>query len=505
MNIVLAGTLQVGWLCAALFSISAAFRARGWSVTTALTGAVVGVGTFAMLIFWIAWWTKFGPMSWATLRYAMLGIVTAAAGWHSFSGRWRDEIAIPLIATFASSLLILAWAFVGHPGDPLAVASMRWSHQLPGDNRIPLDFAMAIEAGHVPTPLHADWLSSDRPPLQTALYLLFPGSLFFGRATAYQASSVGLQLTCLIGVWAVARAMGISLLLSSATLVAVTFTPMVLVNSIFVWPKLLGATFILLALALITENQRTALMGYLMGACLALAMLSHGTSLFAVMGLAVAALATRSIHWRPAAAMAACALVLYLPWVAYQRYVDPPGTRLVKWAFAGSHNIDDRSVSQTIADRYASTPLSEVIDARITNAKFLFAGMYDSMRKTWSAIRHGKLGNWQSASILLAEIRAHQFFGCVAGMGLLGFAFFLIPFGLATSHLRAISAAIFVTIAVWVLTMFSPYATAIHQGSYFPELAVLILAILFVASWSGKAALALIAGHSALTIFQYLF
>ena len=70
------------------------------------------------------------------------------------------------------SMFILSLGYLqGGTRTPNGTATVRFSHPLPSDNSIPYIFAEDLLEGPVPRPMLSDWLSSDRPPLQTGMIL----------------------------------------------------------------------------------------------------------------------------------------------------------------------------------------------------------------------------------------------------------------------------------------------------------------------------------------------
>src|SRR5262249_46027968 len=152
-----------------------------------------------------------------------------------------------------------------------------------------------------------DWLASDRPPLQTGLYLLliphnaplelptlaiwFYNTLLLGRVGInYQVVSVLLQATFVFGVWAIAAAAGLPAAARRLVLLASCLLPTALINTFYVWPKMLAAGYLLLCFAVlfrrpVPESARERIVaGVLIGGFAALSVLSHGASFFGLIG-----------------------------------------------------------------------------------------------------------------------------------------------------------------------------------------------------------------------------
>jgi hypothetical protein len=509
-----AAWLQTGFLCICLFAVAAGLRCAGASVLTAVLLSLPAVALAAMLAFWLTWLLLPGQGFANAVRVVLIFCALAAAATLALKGYWRDEIVLPLLAVFAATMTLLLWAHAGSGGvDPLLVAAQRWTHRLPGDNELPLLLAQGIQTGSIPHPLTVGgWLSSDRPPLQTAMFLITPGFLLEGAtATVYQAAGVGFQMTVLLGVWVLARALGAGRGIAIGAMIASFFTPITLVNGVFVWPKLLAAAFVSFAVALhfLPEpgaQKRPLLSGAATGLCSALAMLTHGSSAFALMGMAIAAALRKKLgSFLYIIGVLVTAVAIYAPWLAYQAIVDPPGNVLIKRHLAGVSEIDSRSAVRTIIDSYRSSTLEDVIASKEANVAILFTGIAATYRDTLAAANAALDGQHEKAAALLRQARHYQFFCFVVGMGLLGLSFLILPFGLLDPRSRDVVLVVLASVVAWVALMFRSGDTIIHQGSYFPELATTTLAVVYSARVAIGLACLLVGAHVAITIFQYTF
>ena len=141
--------------------------------------------------------------------------------------------------------------------------------------------------------------------------------------------------------------------------------PFCLFNSSFIWPKLLGGSFGLLAIWVLllrkppeaADKGEARNHGWLAAALLsALAMLCHGGTVFGILAMLLLAPFLRGIPGPRT--MFACALGVALllgPWSAWQKLVNPPGTALMKSVFAGTYGFDEpqMGVLDTIKRSYA--------------------------------------------------------------------------------------------------------------------------------------------------------
>jgi hypothetical protein len=167
----------------------------------------------------------------------------------------------------------------------------------------------------------------------------------------------------------------------------------------------------------------------------------------------------RGLTARALAAGAATAAVLYLPWMLYQHFVNPPGDRLVKWMLAGVVSIDGRGVLRTIIEQYRSLSLPLLLGNKGDNVMTLFAnvGVLDGPHFAWSGSFFGS-----------ARVVGVFFLVPAAGPLLLGALALLLPSarrGLA--DVKPLAAFTALTIAAWVLLLFGgQVTTVIHAGPY---------------------------------------
>jgi len=351
--------------------------ARREPVLLALALAASGLG--AMLTFWVYYANQGvgGPCAYA-LFFGSFAV--GVWSWREAS-RHRDllrRLSVPLGLWALGSLFVIFFGFL-HGGTQAAAetAATRFSTQptqFGTDNFIPLFFSEWMFAGHPgPPPVFPpDWLFSDRPPLQVA-YILTQHIFGWDTMTLhYELLGVMLQQLWIVGMWALLRAAGVSSRTRALAMVAALLSEVAIVNAFFVWPKLMGAAFLLAALALVASPRPGVLREQpwtvvLIGALVGLAFLSHGTSLFGVVPIAALGLWRGLPGWRWLAAGATAFLILVLPWIAYQHYGDPPGNRLLKWHLAGVVQIDDRGVLEATRDEYGRVGLGGALENKLDN------------------------------------------------------------------------------------------------------------------------------------------
>lgn len=336
-----------------------------------------------------------------------------------------------------------------------------FSETRPGDNQIPLIFAERIYSRQPLKPFCCnDWLSSDRPPLQAGIFLLQRPLKAFGNARLnYELLGIGLQCLWICGVWVLLQSIRAPARQINVVLAFLIFSGFLFYNSVYVWPKLLAATFVLFVLSILLEIAverraptwfETALAGLSFG----LAIMAHPGSVFSVPGLAFVAI----WNWRflsPPKILAGVLIVglFVAPWIAYQKLYDPPGNRLLKMHLAGVGPIDSRSTWQAIKDTYGSLDAKAILTYKWANLKTLvgphpfLVGRSEEARAAqreyiWNALGILNVG-WVVALICVARRRAAA----------LPFSGLLI--GLALTNLF-----------VWSVVLIGPGYTLTAHGSY---------------------------------------
>jgi hypothetical protein len=472
--------LQIGTICLLFVALcDIARRAFGRDRLLLLCAGAALLGVFGYLSFWLAYlsYPVFG-----VAKIVVLAALLLRFGWivhrrRLGEYRWLVE---PLlyVSLFCVAVLSLGYSN-GGLDDSFLNAEERFTHLLPRDNIIPWSIAVALRFGVDPTPALGDWLMSDRPPLQTGHYLLL---VLRSRLLAYQVVSAWLQATFLLGVWGIACSAMLPVVARRLVLLACCLLPTAIINTFYVWPKLLSVGYLLLVFALLfrrraeTDMERTRL-GILIGALTALALLSHGSSLFALIGFGVVVLVFWA--WPPLKTVivgGVTLLAVYAPWMLYQTLVEPPANRLLKWHFAGVMEIDDRSFLQALRDSYGGLAWTDYWGAKLSNLRALLrswpSGLLDPLIGPFTGV-------WSPA-----EVRTADFFGLVPSLHVFAVAAIvaMVLFALMRRPDRAVGAKMLVTILAtlvsFVLLMFIPGETINHQGTYAVHVMLTIFAFM---------------------------
>ncbi len=427
--------------------------------------SIVGLAGYCQ--FWLIFASP--ALWWVMPTLLMVGAIAAGVGVVRRRSMADIELLEPLLGfTLCSIVLLIAILGRGYPGgDALfRFAATRWTDPLPGDNEMPYKLASQMWAGHIVRPYFygGGWQSSDRPPLQTGLYMLFaaPNSSIL----SYQAFSSAFQMLCVPAVWALARSVGASRLWASLAMVAAAMMPITIMNGTFVWPKGLAAGLVCgVAALLMGRDPQRGLWPMLLASVLAgLSVLTHGTSVFALIGIGVAWLAFRRFgSWKATLTAASIVLTLYAPWVAYQKFFDPPGDRLLKWHLAGKIDVDNRPLMVVAAEQFAKLTPKQWVDGRVRNLSVIVDPHIQSFK------------DLVKGSVSRKDFRNVAFAWISLGLGFYWFALYALPAFALLRSTRALVVSVAGTFFFWSILIFEPGNTLTHVGSQFPQFALVAM------------------------------
>jgi hypothetical protein len=467
--------LALPLVAAAMFAAWLGVRSQVLLIGAALAAS----GAAAMLMLWTYFLTPELGKALAFLLVIGSAVAIVALSRDRATRSAVRELATPFLLWALASFFIANLGFLHSTnGMPLELAGHRFSGTMPNDNALPAVFATYFyEHGHHGVaPPFGDWLSSDRPPLQTGYVLAVRPFGWDEPGNHYTLLGIALQMLWIPGMWALLRAAGLGARLRSLILIGAMFSDVTIIHGFFVWPKLLGAAFLLAAAAMAFSPEwkslaRDARAAVLFAALCTLGMLSHGSSAFLLVPLLVFAFWRALPSWHWIAAAAAAALLLYIPWTAYQHYKDPPGTRLEKWQLGGNDEINEKGVLSTIVDGYREEGIGGTISNKWTNIEAIVG--VGEVRAVIDGVGHEASG---SLAHTIEDVRFVRFYGLLPFLGFL----LLGPLALAIRAavdrgggcgpewrfvLRAGALAVFAAL-FWALLMFgNPIAEAVmHQG-----------------------------------------
>ncbi len=346
-------------------------------------------GALLALVGYVLFWLWFFSKTAGTC--AGWGVLTLGIGYGAANLAKRSKFKAPLVpwllAVIVGSVYVcMLFAFQSRGWDHSA--AQRFDAGMPSDNTIPGSLAGCLIAGESPKGFFGEWLSSDRPPLQSGWVLLsWPllRGLGFDLQTAAAASGAWFQLFWIPAIWTLAESLGLGRRKSAYVAFAATPLGFLLFNTVYVWPKLAAASFVIGGASLLLRERnptwgdrdsmwRHATAGLMMG----LGLLSHGGAAFAVLPI-LALLICRPGRRRSLFAVVGGILILALPWAAYQHFYDPPGNRLLKWHLAGVVPIDGRGFVETLVAQYQSVGWPYIVWARHANLWIQGVGEWSNM------------------------------------------------------------------------------------------------------------------------------
>ena len=460
-------------------------------VIAVATGAVLGYVSF-----WCFFASKMVGKAFTIFVYTLAFILLAQSLYRSAGARKAArQLATPFSFVLLAGIgyLCLFYMFDDVRDYGAGFADVRFFEQVrPGDNLIPEIFADKIY-GHEPLRPFCcgDWLSSDRPPLQSGIFLLLRPLRIGGSASLqYQILSTALQCLWICGAWCVLVALETPERRIHQVLALLALSGFLFYNSVYVWPKLLAASFILLVISIILRvlrlgnaNRTDAVLGAF---SLGMAILAHPGSIFSLFGLLLLLIAKPRLFRLSQACTAIVILaVLLLPWSAYQRFIDPPGNRLLKMHLAGVFDIDQRSFLETLHDSYRQHSLSEILEFKRQNLLTLFGSKpADSFGLT--AIQRGNGLHLNYSEIERSRIVQREYIWNAVGWLNLGWAAIIIflatgrrVFRPVIPHAGWLIIISAVNLLLWCLTYFGPGGTFTTHSSY----ADILLLDLGLAGW----------------------
>jgi hypothetical protein len=355
---------------------------RKWCGERALMMTIVGSAALGYVAFWAYFGSRTLGRAFSYVVLAAAVAITAAILRQPSARAVARSIAVPVgyVAAVGACYTCLLFLYQDPWSSGAEVANVRFfSSEAPGDNRIPLIFAERIYAHQPVEPFCCgDWRSSDRPPLQAGIFLLQrPFKLFGNVRLNYQLLGTGLQCLWICGVWILLKSLGAFSQEIRMVLGFLVFWAFLFYNSVYVWPKLMAAALVLFTIGTLIEAWRKARQVTwfetgLAASSFGLAMLAHPGCVFTTPALIMIALRNRRF-WTAQKLITGTALiaVMFAPWIAYQKFYDPPGNRLVKMHLAGVSEVDSRSTWQAIKDAYSSKSLATIARDKWDNVKTL--------------------------------------------------------------------------------------------------------------------------------------
>jgi hypothetical protein len=401
----------------------------------------------------------------------------------------------------------------------------RYMVALPQDNKLPLLFARQLQSNVRPLPhyLVPQWQASDRPPLQTGVYLFEQSVLGHDTFMHYQVVGITLQSLWVFGVWAFMVNTRLPAGATALALAVVAFSGFTFENTFFVWPKLFPAAYLMLvAAAVLGQNfvryRHSAVASTAIGVGVGCAMLGHPGSLLVVAGLAITLVVARV--WPSLKLLVAgggAAALLYGPWIWFGSVYQPPGDFLIKWQMANARNFrDPRSLSETVVAAYQRAGPRQVVSNKLQN---LTRPFHDTLRHPGdmlAALRDSLTGS-PGASAARYHVVVSEFDFLIPALGFMALGPILLLVKWIWLRLRPDDeprpeylrigllgiVCLLANYLVWAAVLFGPGTTSNVQGSYFLELFGFAVGVVGWYTFAPRLCIALVAVQSVFALWLY--
>lgn len=399
-----------------------------------------------------------------------------------------------LLRILISQILLLFFAYLVYinilKSVPLDIR-FRFTSELPHDNLLPLKLAFCVfkENSAVKECFKGIelWQSSDRPPLFSGMLLtIFPlrvSEIFESTMISEFHQNIGLilQLTWVNALYYFLRVYNFSRITILFIILSFFLSGIFLINTLYLWPKIITLIPFIFALSIFLnkrkrKNTSKLLISFM---ALALAYLLHGGIIFSIVPLFL--LLAYEVFFKTKLSLLKIKnigfgfivfILIVYPWSLYQKLYDPPGDNLIKMRIAGQRELDGeelfpshpflqkgQSVLRAIADSYSSVPKDIILYTKISNIETFFNFELPKSE----TLNFKEFNYW---------IRAKQFFFTFMSLGFLVFGFLFLFLSYKRFHqnqknmIHDFCFIFIISNIFWILAMFEPEATVIHQGSY---------------------------------------
>ncbi len=355
---------------------------------------------------------------------------------------------------------------------------------LPIDNGLPFFYGNNI-LHHQEKERIDTWSLVDRPPLQIAATLpildLSQHSSILARFYYYDLFSVFLQLSWVGAIWGFLQTLKVNKKLQMLIITGLAATGFFYLNSVFVWPKLLAGSLAFSGIMFFLGKRGRFEFKYLPVAAilLSLGILSHGGVLFTIIPFSLLILLriirSKHIDLLPCVIAFLCTITILVSWYAYHDTITK-SDRLVKYQLAGvTSAADTRGTLTTIVDQYKKLSLAQVVKIREQNVKTIVTGNFNFSNTC--PLRFSSLTN----KCFSGQWRTLIFFSTLFGLEAFNMGWLAAAYRLARKRFDSLDKDILLIIAAslifWVIAMYDPNSTIIHQGSY----ATMMLIFVFLA------------------------
>jgi hypothetical protein len=298
------------------------------------------------------------------------------------------------------------------------------------DNQIPPTTAHLLANGSVATHWpFGSWAISDRTPLLAAL--LYPAAVVTrdtslplrlssaNESMILQICGFGVLNSWIVAVWAILRRVRFKPEQCIVALLLLAATPFVFFNSVYIWPKLLAATFCLIQYFYLDTpidrpwhdcgHGRAIVSGIAAG----LAIMSHSGIVLAVPAIFLIVALRSPARWLHLAVASAVTGVLIFPWVVWSTIAVPTSKALPKFFLTGSFGFltPTEGVLHATLRTYRAMSFSQWFNLKLAALSTLSGWRHDDARELLRQFGDPLAG--------LGAIRAYQFFFLLPTVGLL--------------------------------------------------------------------------------------
>ena len=339
------------FLAGALFAPDHIDRFGAGGLAIGVAGMVVFVGGVVS-----AWGARAAAIGCVIVAFFVIlrAVITDRASATSIA----RENSLPLMAWLALALCLIAFITgADNRGGRWAANALFSPLSWSTDNELPVLFAQrfAHRTATTPMTLGGGWYFDDRTPLLTAMIIIpqtllaEPLASLLGSDFVYLADSVA--AITILAIWIAALlwfASKLAVRHLGLFIAIVAISPFMLFNTVYTWGKLLGATYLLIAVGLVLEtcksDEARSNLG-LVPAALTLSYLSHAGSAVAVLAFLIVFWSV--LRWRDARVLAIgaiAALAIIAPWGYWTQSIQPGGNALLRFQLANDYGFDRRSV-----------------------------------------------------------------------------------------------------------------------------------------------------------------
>lgn len=322
-----------------------------------------------------------GPVAISSVS-SVLFCIAGPKAWKATATRLSPYFKLwALVSLVCLAILSLAYNGLGHWEPNYRFWPAAWST----DSELPWLFAEAIRQGwNLRELFGGNWMPTDRPPLMTGALLLLPDAFgwlqinndgYYLRGAAYNVASVILNTLWAPAVlWLLMKMAGfLNKKQVAGILLFISAIPFVLFNSIYGWPKALGAAFALIAFGLVWQSRSNSsntvqpkMVVVLFPIVCALSMLAHMSG-----ALFIAPLGILYLLWCFRRALkhgiigSVLALSLLASWSFYKYAILPSTDPVTKYALTGSFGFGkDLSAWQMLVERYHTIGMGQWFDIK---------------------------------------------------------------------------------------------------------------------------------------------